>query len=59
MDYRLYFIGADGHIQAMRELAAQDDESAMTEAQALFVVDQRFPSGEVWQQTRRLRRLER
>jgi hypothetical protein len=57
--YRLYFFDADGHIEAFEDLEATDDQSASTRAEALFEGEQRFSSGELWQETRLVRRFER
>jgi hypothetical protein len=57
--YRLYLFDADGHIEAFQDLEAVDDQSASSRGEELFEGEQRFRSGELWQERRLVRRFER
>ena len=52
MDYKIYFLDADGHIRGFSDFSAKDDEAAIAHARQFTDVDM-----EIWQRGRKIKDL--
>ena len=55
MDYRVYFVGTDGHFINREDISAESDEAAVAQAHSLA----RGQAIEVWQGNRMVTRVDR
>lgn len=51
MEYRIYWVGADGHLKGAKNVKCATDEDAAEYARALLAS---YPAAEVWQGKRRV-----
>lgn len=57
--YRAYFMSADGHIRSREEFLADSDQAAIKKASEFFELRPECPACEVWQEKRKVHRIDR